>query len=136
MLLSRKYIVAVLLVAIAGSLLYFFLDPSFSEFFPKCIFYSLTNLDCPGCGSQRAMHALLHGNILQAADFNLMAVVFLPLLLYSAFVAVGNTFFHQQWRQGLFYSTVLVKTVLFVIILFWLLRNIPIDPFHRLSAEY
>jgi len=136
MILTRQYILAISIVAIAGSLLYFFFDPSLSELFPKCIFYSLTKLDCPGCGSQRAIHALLHGNILQAADFNLMAVLFLPLLLYSAVVAVANAFFHQQWHQGIFYSTIFVKTVLFVVLIFWLLRNIPIAPLHWLSAEH
>jgi hypothetical protein len=136
MVLSRKYIVAFSIVAVAGSLLYFFFDPTFSDLFPKCIFHSITQLDCPGCGSQRAFHALLHGNIRQAADFNLMAVLFLPLLIYSAIVAVANTFFHQQWRQGIFYSTVFVKIVLLIVLLFWLLRNIPIDPFHWLSAGY
>jgi hypothetical protein len=136
MILTRKYILGISIVAVCGSLLYFLFDPSLSNSFPKCIFHSLTQLECPGCGSQRAIHSLLHGNILQAADFNLMAVVFLPLLLYSGLVAVANTFFHQQWSQGIFYSPTFVKIVLLVVLLFWVLRNIPIDAFHWLSAGY
>jgi hypothetical protein len=136
MILTRKHILGISIVAVCGSLLYFLFDPSLSNFFPKCIFHSLTQLDCPGCGSQRAIHALLHGNILLAADFNFMAIVFLPLLLYSAVIAIANTFFHQQWHQGIFYSPWFVKIVLLVVLLFWVLRNIPIDPFHWLSAGY
>ena len=41
--------------------IYFALDPSRSDLFPRCVFLSLTGYKCPGCGSQRAIHALLHG---------------------------------------------------------------------------
>jgi len=98
MILTRKYILGFSIVAISGSLLYFFFDPALSDFFPKCIFHSLTGLDCPGCGSQRAIHALLHGEVVKAADMNLLVVLFLPLLFYSAVITVGNLFFHRGWR--------------------------------------
>jgi len=134
MVLSRKYVLVFAVVAIAGSLLYFFFDPSLSEIFPKCIFHSLTNLDCPGCGSQRAIHALLHGNIAEAADQNLLVILFLPLLGYSAIIAVGNTFFGWKWKQSLFYSSIFVRSVLTAVLLFWILRNVPVGPLHWLSA--
>ena len=85
MTLSRKHILSLIIVAIAGSLLYFLFDPSLSNLFPKCIFHSLTNLDCPGCGSQRAIHALLNGRVIQAADFNLLAVLALLSLVAAAY---------------------------------------------------
>ena len=33
---------------------------------PVCAFKYLTGYDCPGCGSQRAFHALLHGRVAEA----------------------------------------------------------------------
>jgi Protein of unknown function (DUF2752) len=134
MALSRKYVLVFAIVAIAGSLLYFSFDPSLSEIFPKCFFHSLTNLDCPGCGSQRAIHALLHGNIAEAADQNLLVLLFLPLLTYSATTAVGNTFFGRNWKQPLFYSTIFVRSVLAFVLLFWILRNLSFGPLEWLSA--
>jgi len=134
MTLTRKHILSLIIVAIAGSLLYFLFDPSLSNLFPKCIFHSLTNLDCPGCGSQRAIHALLNGRVIQAADFNLLAVLALPLLVYSAIVAIANSFFHQEWKQKIFYSPTFVKAVLIAVVSFWVMRNIPVEPFHWLSA--
>ena len=38
--------------------------------FPKCLFFSLTGLQCPGCGSQRALHSLLHLDLVAALRYN------------------------------------------------------------------
>ena len=135
MTLNRRNIILISIVAIVGSLLYFYYNPSYSNFFPRCIFHSLTNLDCPGCGSQRAIHALLNGNVLAAADYNLLVILFLPFLGYSAIAAIANAFFHRSWNQNIFYSPAFVKIVLLVVLLFWILRNIPLGPFSWLSAE-
>ncbi len=136
MVLTRKHILGLTIVAVAGSLLYFLYDPSLSNFFPKCPFHSLTNLDCPGCGSQRSIHALLNGNIILAADFNLLVVVFLPVLMYSGAATVANVFFKQHWGQQLFYSPLVVKIILVTVVLFWILRNLDIAAFRWLSAGY
>src|SRR5688572_26415576 len=61
---SKQHVLVLLSVAIVGSLLYFYVNPSTSVLFPRCLFFSITSLHCPGCGSQRAIHELLHGNIL------------------------------------------------------------------------
>ncbi len=37
---------------------------------PKCPFKLITGLDCPGCGIQRALYALMHGEITQAIKYN------------------------------------------------------------------
>ena len=37
---------------------------------PRCIFRDLTGWSCPGCGSQRALHALLDGEPLKAWSYN------------------------------------------------------------------
>jgi hypothetical protein len=57
-----------------------YFDPAQSNFFPVCPLYSLTGFACPGCGLTRGFHALFHGDLLKALDFNalvpLWAVVF------------------------------------------------------------
>jgi hypothetical protein len=108
---------------------YFVFNPIGFSFFPKCPFYALTRLYCPGCGSQRAFHALLHGHLLQAAGFNLLAVLALPFVIYSGVVSVGNHFLSRQWKQDIFYKPWFAWMVLGLVLLFWLLRNLPFSCF-------
>ena len=44
----------------AVAILYAF-DPATTSFFPSCPFHLMTGWSCPGCGTLRAAHALLHG---------------------------------------------------------------------------
>ena len=37
---------------------------------PRCILRAVSGYDCPGCGSQRAFHAMLNGNIAEAWNHN------------------------------------------------------------------
>jgi hypothetical protein len=64
----------------AGALMYFAFDPTKVAIFPPCLFHQVTGLDCPGCGAQRALHQLLHGNIIAAVRLNAMFVLSLPFL--------------------------------------------------------
>jgi hypothetical protein len=54
--------------------------PEEHSFYPRCIFHSLTGWQCPGCGSLRAMHQLLHGNFANAWQLNPLFVLALPLI--------------------------------------------------------
>ena len=52
--------------------------------FPVCPFHALTGWLCPGCGSQRALHDLMHGNFGEAFRHNALLVVSIPLLAVHA----------------------------------------------------
>lgn len=66
----------------AGAAVYFLLDPTQVMIFPPCLFHEWTGLDCPGCGAQRALHQLLHGNVIAAVRLNAMFVLSLPLFAW------------------------------------------------------
>ncbi|MEN8897634.1 MAG: DUF2752 domain-containing protein [Nonlabens sp.] len=53
-------------------------NPEESAFFPKCPSKYVTGYDCPGCGSQRAVHAALNGNLEKAFDYNSLFFFLLP----------------------------------------------------------
>ena len=56
--------------------------PETKQIFPVCGFYAATGFYCPGCGMTRALHSVLHGDIIRAFQFNALLVVVLPFLMY------------------------------------------------------
>lgn len=112
-----------MLLAVLLGWLYFRFDPTLYPF-PKCPFWSLTGLKCPGCGSQRALHQLLHGQVGAAAQANLLFVLVLPYLLPG--LALEYTAWGQRQsavrRRWYGYRASLV--VFTVVVAFWLGRNV------------
>src|SRR6202046_5995717 len=77
------------LALVAGAITLRMFDPATTVFFPPCPLRYLTGWYCPGCGSLRALHQLLHGNLGQAWALNPLTVLLLPFLTYGiAFYAV------------------------------------------------
>lgn len=114
--------IVLLAAAVAGlTFLYFFKPGSFP--YPTCVFHDLTGLYCPGCGSTRALYQLLHGNILLAIHDNVMAVLAIPFFAYAAVRKESLSTIHPYWIWGLFYT----------LIVFTILRNIPVAPFTYLA---
>ena len=81
---SRRLIriIAAAAAAAAAYILYTF-EPSASSWYPRCVFHALTGLECPGCGSTRALHHLLHGRIAEAFHYNAMLVSLGPVVFVS-----------------------------------------------------
>jgi hypothetical protein len=110
-----------------GLLVLFFFDPARHAFYPFCLFKKVTGYDCPGCGGLRALHELLRGDIDGAFRLNAMVVVAIPaMLVWSAWC----------WRRRdkvrpLSGRTVLVLawTLAMGLVLFGILRNLPVWPF-------
>jgi hypothetical protein len=78
------FILVTLSIAAAGAVLFLF-NPVEHGFYPFCFFYRSTGLLCPGCGSLRAMHQLLHGHLAAAFRFNALFVASLPFLGWLGF---------------------------------------------------
>jgi hypothetical protein len=74
-----------LVVGLAIAVILFVCDPSRVPIYPVCTFHRLTGLDCPGCGTLRAAHQLLHGHLAEALRFNALFVLSLPLLAWVGF---------------------------------------------------
>lgn len=82
---KQKWItVAILATVIFLLYIYGSFDPTDAEigkYFPKCPVKLLTGLQCPGCGIQRAIHELLHGDLIGALSQNWFLVFSLSYLL-------------------------------------------------------
>lgn len=85
-------------------LFYFLFDPVQTRFMPQCLFHKFTGLQCIGCGSQRVVHSLLHGDIEAAFRANALLVVGLPVILFLIWVEIRRkqnprlySIVHRQW---------------------------------------
>jgi hypothetical protein len=74
---SWKWLLLALVLPVG--VFYFFVDPEAHPGVLACPFRALTGLLCPGCGSQRALHDLLHGRATEAFTHNALMVSALPL---------------------------------------------------------
>jgi uncharacterized protein DUF2752 len=78
---------AILAGLIACAAILYRFPPGQYKFYPQCPVYRYLHIYCPGCGATRAMAALLHGRLAEAAHDNVLLLVLLPFLLaYFLFV--------------------------------------------------
>lgn len=113
----------IILLAIVGSI-YFLFSPEEASFFPQCPFHRLTGWDCPGCGSQRAVHHLLHLQVKDAFMSNPLLIVIIPYLaigLYFEYLGGKKRF--PEVSKALFGKKAAI-IIIVLIILFWIGRNI------------
>ena len=106
-------------VFIAAVILYAF-DPAHSGFYPTCLFYRTTGLLCPGCGSLRAGHQLLHGNLAAAFRFNALLILSLPA---AATFALWRLFPRARTRP--FLGPAWLWWGAIILLAFGVLRNLP-----------
>lgn len=134
---SKKLLNFTLMVSFLGGIfiLYYLFNPSQHSFFLACPFKYATGYHCPGCGSQRAIHQLAHGNIISALSFNPLMILSLPIVIYGFGIKAWNYLFSTQYRVGLFNSNFFIYTFFILVLLYWILRNIPIAPFDLLSPS-
>ena len=73
---------ALILLAAAGVVapVLFLCNPATTAFFPPCPVRLLTGWLCPGCGTLRAAHQLLRGNVAAALALNPLLVLGSPFL--------------------------------------------------------
>lgn len=113
-------LVAALLLVLG--LVYYALDPSSSTLFPRCTFLSLTSYKCPGCGSQRAVHALLHGDLAAAFRYNALLLIAIPWIALCLFAESRRTRNPRLYAR--LNAPLLIWLFLAMVLIWWLLRNI------------
>ena len=109
----RKWlVVSAVFVGIAGLVLLALFNPENTPMYPRCPFYVLTGYKCPGCGTLRAIHKMLHLQFSEAFAYN-------PLLMFAIpFIALIS--FSSKVARNHYVSRIVVALVL----LYWIGRNI------------
>lgn len=129
----KKIINIGLLVAFTGlAILFFVLNPAEHQIFPRCVFNALTGYYCPGCGSQRAIHSLLHLDLAGVVSYNILFIPAFLLLSYHYSFRVINNIFNSK-LPNIFYFKSTPWIIFGVVVVFFILRNLPIYPFSVLA---
>ena len=126
---TERIFAATGLAAIAGgSAAGWYFDPVNAGFFPVCPLLSTTGFACPGCGLTRGFHALFHGDVLTAVDYNaLLPLVALFIVgIVAALISValrGRGLGINIFRPWILFG------ILGLLVSFGVMRNLPFYPF-------
>ncbi|MEX0314772.1 MAG: DUF2752 domain-containing protein [Allomuricauda sp.] len=128
---KKKYILIALgVLSILAILLYFYVsfNPEKGFLFPKCPFNAYLGIHCSGCGTQRAIHDLLHLRITDAMSHNIL--LFPAILVILQHILVKTEILKGRSLLSYRYTPLII---LVVVLLFMLLRNLKFYPFEHLA---
>jgi len=131
---SRYVFLLLLPVFIGAAILLWYSPPGIKSIYPPCPFQHITGFYCPGCGSLRAVYQLLHGHVLSAIHYNILTIAFLPVLVYEMFV-LPLRFLAEKPLPHLLGNKIKPIYILVIILGYWVLRNVPIEPFSFLAPH-
>ena len=97
--------------------------PEEYAFWPRCVLYNLTGIYCPGCGNTRALAALIRGDLAECFSKNALLV---PLMLCILAAVLSPKLARKTW---------FAIAVLSVVVLFFVMRNLPWYPFSLLAPH-
>ncbi len=96
-------------------------DPAGGEFpYPRCSFRLLTGLDCPGCGSARALHAMTHLRLGDAWAANPAMFFAVPL---AALALAAETRSRSHTLRRVLLSPAAIAATIAAIIIWTIVRN-------------
>lgn len=108
----RPVLLAVFAAGVVSLTVLHIVNPQEASWIPPCPFFAVTGLKCPGCGTLRGIHNLLHLRFRAAWELNPLMVVSIPLIL--ALLAF------PRLRR----NVVLGWSLLAVTLFYWVLRNL------------
>lgn len=124
----RSTVIAIWSLLMAGAVYLFVFEPGKSGFFPICLFRFFTGFTCPGCGSTRALHQILHGHLETAFMLNPLFLVAMPFMLY-AFLRYSVIVLRGGVPRQNVLPAVYIYALFFIVLSFWIFRNTPFYPF-------
>lgn len=98
-------------------------SPEEYSLYPKCLLYRMTGFECPSCGVQRAVHALLNGEVKKAIEYNPFLTAAIPYLLGIIYAKIFNNKVALKLRKYLMHRYSLYSYIIAYFV-WWILRNI------------
>jgi hypothetical protein len=116
------------IIILSGFVFLFFVDPEKNSLFP-CFFRFATGLDCPGCGTTRALYSLLHLRFWQAFRYNPLIYLLVPFTTYFGIIGYIYLLTGKFFKINVHIPKLVVWSLIVLFLAFVILRNIPIEPF-------
>ena len=124
---KNKIVLFIPLVIVLLFVLYKY-NPITSGIYPRCVSYSLFSINCPGCGTLRAIHHLFNGEIIHSIKSNILIYITIVYMLVRSLIS--------KLREQSFiinFSSREISGMMIFIIIYTIARNIPIEPFNILA---
>lgn len=126
---NRRSSALLIWLTIAGAaVLIYVLEPGKSAFLPSCPFRTLTGYQCPGCGSTRGLHQLVHGNLSAAFQLNPLLILALPFLVYPLLRYTYSVISGKPVKTRML-PVKYIWLIFGIVVFFWVFRNTPFYPF-------
>lgn len=107
------------LAVLAGAFILWRFEPTETSWLPKCILHHWTGLHCPGCGTTRALHSVLHGELLWAIKYN-------PLLIIGGPIIAVIIWYQRRHERLTREAIPRLSWMLFIVVtLYFVARNLP-----------
>lgn len=81
----------------------------------QCFFKSHFNMECPGCGMQRSLIALLKGDVLESLHYH---VALIPFIITISLLIVQLIIKHEKggkWVMWSFIVTTIITVIQFIV---------------------
>jgi Protein of unknown function (DUF2752) len=114
-------------IILAAALLLHY-PPAQYPFYPQCPIHLYLHLDCPGCGTTRALAALLQGHLREALRLNALTTLLLPIAIFYAV----RSYIHLLRSEPIHLpqpSTRTLQLACAITVAFTILRNLPTHAF-------
>lgn len=92
----RLLILLGVLIGIIIIVVYSTIDPMRYKVMLPCSFKLLTGLQCPACGMQRALYAMLHGHWREAIEYNYFFIFSVP---YAGLLTIASVLPAGLWKD-------------------------------------
>ena len=131
-----RRIVGFAIAGIAGSLIFLaVVPPAEFPYYPRCQLHFYTGLHCPGCGTTRAVHALLNGRLQQAIAYNALIFFLVPFIGLAIVKERRRRTHYQPKMTSKTAESLWIWLLMGTLFLFGILRNIPRYPFTMMAPH-
>lgn len=89
---------------------------------PRCLIKAITGYDCPFCGFQRSVWAILRGDFVEAFHYNPYIYIISPYIILILLCVLGLIPRNSRLCRML-YSRTSITTATILTIAWWILRN-------------